>query len=193
MRLKWKNYDRNHYFLLIILMLLLYLNFRIGNDYLSLLVTLMASFYIVLAKKEHVVPSMVFFSFFSYLFVFQRFSLYVFLCLAFIFRCFLKNNRNIQTILLLFPFYILTHIMALNFTGFSIGSLIPFFALICFPLASAWLDKTNSNIIYDHYLTGFFLSSVLGFFRSHTRLNEILGDAFISVSSWRDTYRFSGL
>lgn len=182
-----------HYVFITILMLALFLNFTMSNDYISLLVTVISAGYVMIIRKKYVVPAMVFFSFFAYLFVYNQFSLYIFICLAFVLRMAVSNTKSAKYVLALFVVYVAFHLASLNISGVSIGTLIPFFALLCLPLASTLAGYFDKDVVYSHYLLGFFQSSILAFFRGGTRLSEVLASDFLSVHDWMDTYRFSGL
>lgn len=184
---------KKYYIFLFFISLFLFINFTFSNDFLSLFSTFIMFFYILIVKREMLIPSMIFISFFSYLFVWYKFSIFVFICIAFIIRVTFVNNKKAILVFGFFLFYLYTHLSIINLNGIQMGRLIPFIVLACLPFSCCIYKKEQKILCFIYYLYGFFLSSILSFFKTWTRLGEFLNSDYLSIDSWRDTYRFSGL
>jgi hypothetical protein len=75
----------------------------------------------------------------------------------------------------------------------SLGDVVPFIAIFCLLFACCSYRVEQRELCVKYFLAGYITTSVLGLFKSLTRLSEIMSVDYLSAYSWEDTLRFSGL
>lgn len=184
-----------NFLIMFILSSWLFCNFFLPNDILALFVTTIICGYLLLCEREYVLPAIIYFSFFSLIFIVKLKYLFVFLCIAFAIRVVVEkiNLRNYKSLFVWiagFAVYFATHIISTSFDSLKLGDLIPFASLgILFFMSIIYDEKTGRGNVITAYLFGFVVSSVFGFFREETRLAYILDSDLITYNK----VRFSGL
>lgn len=190
-----KNIKReyNHLIILLVLSLVLFSNFLFENDYISLFCTILACTYILVCDSNYVLPIMIYISMYAYLFIFNVYNLYVFICLSFLIRIWMSKKKYTLYAFIIIPFYLITHLISTQLNLISLGDIIPFIGVIClfFTCCSYRVNQRESCIKY--FIIGHITSSLLGLFKGLTRLPQILNNDYLSAYSWADTLRFSGL
>lgn len=171
----------------------LVLNYFLSNDYLALSCTIVASAKLFICREKELLPLSIYLSYLAYLFRFQKYNMYVFVCLAFIVRVtFLKKDNFLFTIIGI-PLYFIVHLFSSTNVGFTIGDLIPLFSVMMLMYACSLYGETYRNVCIYFFIAGHIVTSFLGLFRSISRLNNILNTVHMSVHSYQDSIRFSGL
>lgn len=170
----------------IILSAVLTINFFLPNDYLSLLCTAAAIVKLFLCKKKELLPLMIYFTFLAYLFCFQNYNIYIFVCLAFIIRAALLTKENLVFTIVGIPVYFATHLLSSINTDFSIGDLIPLFCVMILMYACNMYDEKSRNAYIYFFIAGHIVTSFLGLTRNIGRLT-------VSEHLYNDSLRFSGL
>ncbi len=171
----------------------LVLNYFLSNDYLALSCTIVASAKLFICREKELLPLSIYFSYLAYLFRFQKYNIYVFVCLAFIVRVtFLKKDNFLFTIIGI-PLYFIVHLFSSTNVEFTIGDLIPLFSVMILMYACGVYNEKYRDVCIYFFIVGHVVTSVLGLLRNISRLNIILNTTFVSVHSFRDSLRFSGL
>lgn len=186
---------KNAMFFCVILSILLTVNFLLPNDYLALLSTIAVCMQLFFCKRKDLLPLMIYFSFFAYLFRFQKYNIFVFVVLSFLTRVAFLKRVNLIYAVAWITIYFFTHLLSsfsLN-VDFSIGDLIPLFVVIILFFASDLYEQENRNTCLYFFISGHIVASFLGLTKNIGRLKDILNSAYVSVDSYRDSLRFSGL
>lgn len=186
---------KNTIFFCVILSVLLTVNFLLPHDYLALLSTFVACIKLFFCKRKELLPLIIYFSFFAYLFRFQNYNIFVFVALSFLTRAALLKRVNLVYAVVWIPIYFFTHLLSsvsLNM-NFSIGDLIPLFVVMILIFASGLCEEENKNVYLYFFIVGHIMASFLGLTRNSGRLKDILNSAYVSVNSYQDSLRFSGL
>lgn len=179
-----------HFFAIIGLSLILFMNYSFNNDYLSLVCTFFVCVYILIGSRENILPTMIYLSLFSNLFRFGQYNIYVFICVAFIVKVAI-DRKYIQYALIVLPIYFITHLFSTDFRAVKLGDFIPLFTILCLFFASCIYKSKYRQKCIEAFLIGFFVSSVLALFKDSTRLKEILETDYIYADGLLE--RFSGL
>lgn len=187
--------DYGHYLFLLCIAGALFINFYFSNDILSLAVTVLCCFYLLIVKREYYVPTAIFFTAYSYLFRYGNYGIFIFVCLFVLLRGLMFQMKHMVSFLTVIIVYAFTHLLStfLNSMETSIGDYIPLFSILCLLTVCMNYKPENKSACIQHFLFAFFTSSILGFWVGETRLGEILTANFLSDDSWQDTVRFSGL
>lgn len=191
-----KNASRTEHMQLIFIMVLsviMFLNFTLSNDYVSLLCTISISIYILTCKRKFVLPTMVYFSLFAYIFLYQKYEIYICLVIAFLTRGAILNVKLLKTFLVIFPIYIVSHLLSTSVSDVTITNMIPFFVIFCLFFACGLYEETGRELYIRYFVFGLLISSILGLFKSYTRLNLVMDADYLTANKWNDTVRFSGL
>lgn len=178
---------------LVFLSLLLYINYFFSNDYLALVVSLSCSVYLLIVDEQDLVPSMLYLTFFSYLFRYDTYSLYFIVCFSALIRVFFIAGTERFGLLFFSSLYIVLHLITTNITSISFGDITPFFSnvlLLAFCINKKIILTNRCNYFF---LAGFLLSSILALFKSYTRLPSILADSSVYYEKFELFSRFSGL
>lgn len=176
-----------------LLSLIAFLNYFFGNDFMALAATGLSCLYVVICDESYLLPSMMFMNSFAYLFRFNQFSLYAFVCLAFILRSGLKEKRRITNALIVGIPYLFLHLFSTNILRLSFADIVPFILLLTLYFAACEYTSNERDAILSYFAIGHAISTFWGFFKSFTRLDSILGQDYVSAVSWADTTRFSGI
>ena len=168
-------------------------NYFFDNDFLALLMTILLCLYIFICDKKCLIPSMVFINSFAYLFRFNEFNLYSLICLIFIVKVGLKEKRRIiNTIIIGIP-YLLLHLFSTYIFDLSFADIVPFILIFTLYFAACEYTSEAKIDILLYFVIGHVISTIFGLLKPFTRLDSILGQDYISVVSWADTTRFSGI
>ena len=173
--------------------LLLFANFLFDTDYLSMAGTLVVVFSILTVAESKVLPLAIYYSFFSYLFYFSGYALYVFVAFALLVRFFLVSDSSRGNFVLLLVYYILIHLLSSLFLSLKMGDVIPFVTILCLYPAVKMYHPGGKKGVINAFFSGYFLSSFLGFFKEKTRLIEVLEEDYVWANHSRDSLRFAGL
>lgn len=177
----------------IFIALMLLLNYFTSNDYISLICTVVVFAYLLFCKRELLLPNMIFYSLFAYLFHYGDYALYVFVCIAFLFRVALIKKANFMLFIALFPVYLIMHLISTDFSVISIGDIVPFFSILCLLGACLVYNSSDREKCISYFIIGYVLSAVFGTLKSASRLAEVSHVTYTSVFSWQDTIRFAGI
>lgn len=177
----------------IIVSSMLLLNYFTSNDYISLICTLVVCVEIIMCKQEHLLPCMIFYSLFAYLFHYNNYAIYVFVCVTFLTRVAFQSKKKFELIAIITPLYIITHMLSTSFSNISIGDLIPFFSVLCLFGACLIYKPDNRDDCIAYFVVGYILSAIFGIMKPITRLADVLHVAYTSLYSWEDTIRFAGI
>lgn len=176
-----------------LLSLLLFINYFFANDYISLLCSIFACASLFTVSRSKVLPLAVYYSFFAYLFCFSGYELYIFIAISFLIRAALESPKKVFSFAVISASYVAVHIFSSLNLSLKLGDFIPFAAnLGLFAAVSMYKHKYREDVL-NAFLGGYFISSILGLFKSQTRLTEHLEDDYLSLKEWHDTVRFAGL
>lgn len=167
----------------IIISVALTINYLLPNDYLALLCTAVAIVKLFICKEKDLLPLMIYFPFLAYLFRFQNYNIFIFVCLAFIARASLLKKENLVFTIVGIPIYFAIHLFSSINTDFSIGDLIPLFCIMILMYACILYDESRKDACIYFFITGHIVTSFLGLAR----------DIYISAGWYNDSFRFSGL
>ncbi len=177
----------------IFIALMLLLNYFTSNDYISLVCSVAVCVELLICKPDVLLPNMIFYSLFAYLFHYGDYAIYVFICIAFLIRVALQSEKNFKTILVIVPLYFFTHLISTSFSLISIGDLIPFFSILCLLGACLIYKPIYRETSISYFIVGYILSAIFGTMKSFTRLAEVSHITYTTVDSWQDTLRFAGV
>lgn len=177
----------------LIIPLILFLNFLFKNDYLSLICTIFVCCDIFFSKKQELIKKVIFYSFFSYLYTFNGYNIYIFPILCVMIKTIFLNSNRSGLYILITIIYFFIHYLSSFGQEFRLGNLIPFFSVLLLLFLCLNYDKKNKESYARFFIFGFFYSSILGLFKSGTRINELISVDYISINEWQDTIRFSGI
>lgn len=178
---------------LIFIACILFINYFFSNDLLALFATGMAMVYLMTCDRKILIPSMVFLSLFSYLYRYNGFELYVFVCLIYIIRIMFRSKRNLVNGTIGMLFYILVHMLSTSIFNISFADFLPFIVIWCLYYSVISFDRMQKKLVIRYFVGAHLLASIMGVFKSNCRLGEILSTDYLSISSWQDTLRYSGL
>lgn len=171
----------------------LFFNYFLSNDYLAFACTIALSIYVLIVPENEIAPAMCFLSPFAYLFRYESFALYVVVCLFLFIRIFLVIGKGSFAFVGFIFAYVTLHLLCTNSGEISVGDLFPFFCnLVLFALCliPQHISVKKCNLFF---LSGFLLSSLMGLFKSHTRLPDLLKDSMVYYSRFNPLDRYSGL
>lgn len=171
--------------------ILLFVNFLTSSNILSLLATILSVCYIFVCREDNIVPFGMFTAPFAYLFVYSRFNLYFIVAISITLRLAILEPKRFRYFLIL-PMFLLTHMITTSWNLLSIGMLTPTILLLTLLVCSDKMMNSDSSKTFSCYLKGFFVASILGFFKDNTRIVEILDADYISYTNLSFN-RFSGL
>lgn len=177
----------------IIVAFMLLLNYFTSSDYISLACTVVVCTEIILCKQDHLLPYMIFYSLFAYLFHYNSYALYVFVCIAFLARTAFQSKKYFMLIVIFSPLYIATHMLSTSFSSISIGDLIPFFSILCLLAACLIYKPDNRENCISYFAVAYIISAIFGTMKPITRLAEVSHITYTSLYSWQDTIRFAGI
>lgn len=187
--------EYGHYFFLICIASVLFFNYCLSNDILSLTATSVSCIYLLVCKREYYVPSAIFLTSYALLFRYGDYIIFIFVCLIILLRGLLLNYKKFALFIFISAIYVLFHLLSTfsNSVDTSIGDYIPLFSILCLLAVCMNYNPQSKGDCIKHFLLGFFSSSIFGFWVKETRLNTILSMDYVSVTSSQNTIRFSGL
>ena len=168
-------------------------NYFLNNDIVALAATLIACLYCASCQRNLLLPSMLFLNSFAYLFRFNQYSIYVFICIVFIARVGLAEKRRLTNIAIFGVPYLLLHLFSTNVLKMAFSDYIPFILIFTLYFAASEYNAEEREVTLTYFVYGHVLSTYLGFFKSLTRLDGILGQDYVTAVQWADTTRFAGL
>lgn len=171
----------------------LFCNFFFSNDYLGLICNFGIWIFILTCKITYLLPTMIYFSFFSYICLFGRINICIFMILAFIVRVMLQKREYLLIGIVFLPVYIIISLLSTDVFAISIGDLIPFFAFSCLLFACLIYKHAYKNACISYFIRGHIVASFMGLFKEYTRLGQIMETDYISMGTWQNTVRYSGL
>lgn len=171
----------------------LFVNFLLPNDYLALLCSLLVCLYMFFCKIDNLLPAMVFFSLFAYIFYVVHYQIYIFVCISFIARAMISTTKRFMAGLILVPLYFIIHLLTSDIFALKLSDFIPFFIMICLYFACDIYKPKYRQKIIVYFLTGHVLSTIMGLFKEMTRLKNILDIDHSGLVTGDLTVRFSGL
>ena len=181
--------------MLLIASLLYLLNFTTGNDSISLFVTLLLALYLFFAKKEVLLPTMIYLSFFAVTMVYGHTYLSFFIVLAFFTRVIVDGTFKAQMMVFYFIVYFLIQIISTDVGTLSIGRINEILSFFLVLPAGYAFRKCKSKDCILYFITGFFISTLFGIARFYLpRLDEVAGDTDVTpLENMSEVYRFSGI
>lgn len=163
----------------------------IGNSMLIMAITGVISMYLLFCKYVLLLPSMLYFCSFAFMFQAGDFMLYEFLCIVFMFRVFINEKRNQVFLLLWSIIYFITHIISSSIT---FSNIIPILYIITLLFACVAYRTELYNTCVIMYLLGVFVTSLLGFLKPFSPyLIELLSEDLAEGMNADFIVRFSGL
>lgn len=183
--------DKNTWFI-VVTSVLLFCNFLLPNDYLSMLCTLLACVYIFTCKRKYLIPSMVYFSMFAYVFIIGHYQVFIFVCIAFLARAMILNEFRFLVGIFLIPLYFMVHLVSTDISVLSIGDYISFFIVVSLFFMCHIYKKQDRKLVIQYFLLGHIITTLLGLFKGYTRYIEFVP---LDYEGWGvgQYLRFSGL
>ena len=171
---------------------LLFANFYLSNDLISLVVTGIVCVWIVSSKQKEVVIISLFFAPFSYLFRYSQWNLYIFVQLSLILKCIMLKKTKTGVYLFAFTYFLFYMLSSIG-TSLKFGSFIPFVSLVSLLFVASIYKKEERIRCLVYFISGFLISSIYGLFISSTRLVEILDSNPIMLGTGSVVQRFGGI
>lgn len=188
-----KKQEQKNLFFLLAVSLFLFINYFLSNDIVSLFCTIVSCIYILVCKVNLLIPTIVYLTFFSYIFRFNDYNLYVFVCVVFVIRLLFFRKRNFIAGIIGIPLYIFFHLLSTNIGELTLTLIVPFVSIICLYFSATEFKIYMRDKCIAYFILAHFLSSFFGLFKENCRLQNVFNTTYISVSSWQDTIRFSGI
>ena len=175
----------------VILSLLVFYSCFVGNSSLTILATLLVCAHIATSKIKDVLPYMLYYTSFAYMFLAGDFMLYEFLGITFMVKCFISGAVNKKTIILWVPIYFITHLMSSSLT---LGNIIPVINVFILLFACLSYSEDNYEQCVFLFILGVLITSLLGFLKPLSpHLSEMFEENFAGSSSIDFLIRYSGL
>ncbi len=183
--------DKNLCFV-ILLSLFLFCNFLLPNDYLSIICTLGAGAYILTCDRKYLLPSLVYFSMFAYVFIVGHYATFIFVVLAFLIRAMIRNKKRLIVGIFLIPVYFILYFFSNDITILKLGDYVTFFIVISLFFMCNMYQGQDRKLIIQYFLAAHVISTVLGVFKGYTRFIQFMP---LDYEGWgSEAYlRFSGL
>lgn len=172
--------------------IVLFLNYNLSSDYISLLCTLLACWAVLTCKTDKFLPLALFFSSFAYLFRFTQYNIYFLIQICFIVRSLLIKSKILRFIPLFF-FYVIVHLISTDPSTIRIGTFIPYISMFSLLVASCLYKEEWRSSCIQYLLFGFLISSILGLGIESNRLLTILDENPIMMGNQTLFHRFGGL
>lgn len=163
--------DLAYWITMIALSSMLFYNYTMSSDMLSLLCTVGYCVYVLRCREEYALPSMVFMSLFAYLFSYNEINLLFFISFSFIIRVTILSNSSKPNLVFLIAYFI-THLIATSVSNINIFLLSTILSLFSVYFASLAVEKTKTSLLGDSFVVSFFISSLFGYLKDTTRLAE---------------------
>lgn len=170
----------------------LFFNYNLSSDYISLLCTFIACFVVLTCKVENFLPLALYYASFAYLFRFSQYNIYFLIQICFIVRSILVKNKVINFIPL-FLLYVVVHLISADPSTVRIGTFIPFINMFTLLTASLVYKEDWRGACIQFFLFGFVIASILGLWTDSNRLLMILDENPILMGDQSLFHRFGGL
>jgi len=173
---------------------LLVISYVVNVPFLTLAAFALACLLVVFSNYQTSVYSLAFFTSFAGIFVYNGKHMFFVLVALFILKSFAKNRVSKNTLL----FYLVIIAYCLLFSdfqgSFSFANTIGLILLFAIPLIAYSSDQIDCNVFMQHYIFGFVLATIIGFFvkniPSMYRLFEI---DLVWTENYQQLTRFFGL
>jgi len=177
---------------LFILSVLLFINYRLSNDIVSLAVTAVVCIWILLSRQREALYISLFFAPFSYLFRYSQWNLYIFVQLSLVLKCIMLKRVKAEVFFFSVVYFLLYILSSLEAT-IKFGSFIPLVSLVSLLFAASLYEKKERTNCMLFFISGFLVSSFFGLFARETRLVWILDSNPIMLGTGSVMQRFGGL
>ena len=167
-------------------------NYFFSTDIIALICTVATILYIVFSKEEDALVAMIYMSFFSYLFRYGGYEIYVFVCVVFLCKILISRNKNLILASVVIMIYLVSRFISFNFEGIHLGDAISFVVLPVLIVACTIYKPSMRSRCISAFLGGFFVSAALGTVVSGSRITEYLSTNYV-YSDGDQISRFSGL
>lgn len=163
----------------------------IGSSMITMVATTVICLFLLFCKNDVLLPSMLYFSSFAYMFQANSLMLYEFPCIIFMCRVFVKEKRKQSFLLFWFVIYFITHIIS---SGVTLTNIIPIIYILIILISCISYKKELYDSCVKMFLLGVFISSLLGLLKPFSpHLIELLAEDFAEGMSIDFVIRFSGL
>lgn len=176
---------------LVIMSLIVFYSCFIGNAMINMGGTALICLYLLFCRNAILLPAMLYFSSFAFIFQAGDFMLYEFLCIIFICRVFIVAKRMIGMLVAWVIIYFITHLISSSIT---LGNIIPVIYVMTLLFACVTYEGRQYNNCVIMFLLGIIITSALGFLKPFSPyLLDLLSEDFAEGMSIDYIVRFSGL
>lgn len=174
--------------------LLLVSSYLINASFLTLISFVLVCALVIASRYRNSILYLAYFTSFASLFFYQGKHMYFVLVALFIIKALFTNNIKKSTLL----YYLLITIYCMIFSDFnaeySFAKIIGLVLLFAVPLIADYSDKIDCNEFMQHYIFGFTVATILGFFvMSIPSMKALFSYDLMWTASYQELTRFFGL
>lgn len=190
--IKTKGYLDNIKELLTIVLLVI--SYVMNNSFLLLTVMVLACGLVVFSNHQKAIYYLAFFTSFAEIFVYNGRSLFLLMLVLFILKSIITNQISRNTFLFYLVIFAYTILFSDIQAGFYFTKFIGLILVFVIPLVAYYSDKIDCGVFIRHYILGFVVATIIGFFVENIpSMYQLFGVSFLYTESQKEVTRFFGL
>lgn len=174
--------------------ILLVMSYIVNIPILTLAAFIIACGFVIFSKYQKSVYYLAFFTSFSGIFVFKGRHMFFLMAGLFILKSLVVNKINKNTLI----FYLVIIAYCIVFSDiqgeYSFARIIGLILLFLIPLIASYSDKIDCSVFIQHYIFGFVIATIIGFFvKSIPSMYKLFDTDIMWTKNYQELTRFFGL